>query len=213
MADKSEFILDKASNKIIKNPITPYFYHGSYIEIKEPDLKHSRSEIDFGKGFYLTKDNYLANKWACKYRANEPRSFTSCYTFDYTNLNIHEFALDEEWLDYVAANRNGEENHDYDSYDLLIGTIADDKLYNIIDLYSIGAVSAEIALKVMNDMDYGLQYVLKSQKALECLHFEKSKELKGLEKQNLQKSFRIDTETGAQRAEQLLKQYNGGQKQ
>lgn len=205
---------DETLNKVItmnsKEAKTPFFYHGSYMEIIEPDLKHSRSDIDFGKGFYLTQDNYLANKWACKYRQNEHRSFTSWYTFDYSNLNVYEFSLDIEWLDYVSSNRNGDINHTYDNYDLLIGTIADDKLYNVIDLYSIGAITPEIALKTMNCMDYGLQYVIKSEKALETLHFVKSKEFKGLEKQNLQNAFRIDTEMGAKKAEELLKQFNGG---
>ena len=28
-------------------------YHGSFIEINKPDLKHSRPNVDFGKGFIL----------------------------------------------------------------------------------------------------------------------------------------------------------------
>ena len=31
-------------------------YHGSYLEIDKPDLIHSRDNVDFGKGFYLTSD-------------------------------------------------------------------------------------------------------------------------------------------------------------
>lgn len=29
-------------------------YHGSWMEIAEHDLKHSRTDVDFGKGFYTT---------------------------------------------------------------------------------------------------------------------------------------------------------------
>ena len=29
-------------------------YHGSYLAIEKPDLLHSRPNLDFGKGFYLT---------------------------------------------------------------------------------------------------------------------------------------------------------------
>ena len=28
-------------------------YHGSYLEICEPDLVHSRQNVDFGQGFYI----------------------------------------------------------------------------------------------------------------------------------------------------------------
>ncbi len=29
-------------------------YHGSYLEIKNLDLQHSRPNVDFGRGFYAT---------------------------------------------------------------------------------------------------------------------------------------------------------------
>lgn len=28
-------------------------YHGSYLEISNPDLLHSRQNVDFGRGFYI----------------------------------------------------------------------------------------------------------------------------------------------------------------
>ena len=34
-------------------------YHGSYLEIPNPDLKHSRANVDFGLGFYTTPLNRL----------------------------------------------------------------------------------------------------------------------------------------------------------
>ncbi len=27
-------------------------YHGSFLEIEKPDLVHSRTNVDFGRGFY-----------------------------------------------------------------------------------------------------------------------------------------------------------------
>mgnify|MGYP002508638453 CR=1 FL=1 len=29
-------------------------YHGSFLEISQPDLVHSRPNLDFGRGFYVT---------------------------------------------------------------------------------------------------------------------------------------------------------------
>lgn len=29
-------------------------YHGSYCEIKNPNISYSRDSLDFGRGFYLT---------------------------------------------------------------------------------------------------------------------------------------------------------------
>jgi len=29
-------------------------YHGSFLKIAKPDLAHSRPNVDFGRGFYVT---------------------------------------------------------------------------------------------------------------------------------------------------------------
>ena len=43
-------------------------YHGSWLEVKNPDLKHSRSDVDFGKGFYVTPLRDQAVKWCGKFK-------------------------------------------------------------------------------------------------------------------------------------------------
>lgn len=43
-------------------------YHGSYLEIKYPDLEHSRKNVDFGCGFYLTPIYEQAVKWCEKFK-------------------------------------------------------------------------------------------------------------------------------------------------
>ena len=43
-------------------------YHGSFIEINKPDLKHSRPNVDFGKGFYTTPIYEQAVKWCSKFK-------------------------------------------------------------------------------------------------------------------------------------------------
>lgn len=36
------------------------YYHGTSVDIEEVDLNHSRIDIDFGPGFYLTEE---IKKW------------------------------------------------------------------------------------------------------------------------------------------------------
>ena len=43
-------------------------YHGSHMEIAEPDLVHSRTNVDFGRGFYVTPLYEQAAKWCGKFR-------------------------------------------------------------------------------------------------------------------------------------------------
>ena len=187
------------------------YFHGSYEIIESPDLDHSRSDIDFGKGFYLTQDDFLAKKWACKKRRISENSVVNAYSLDMDGLDVFEFDLDKEWLDFVVANRN-EYDYDkkYDQYDVLIGAIANDKLFDIIDLYDQGVIAPENAIRIMNNMDYGRQIAIKSERAIRKLEFRHSKELKGLEKQNLQAAFRNDTELASKKAEEMLRRINRG---
>lgn len=57
-------------------------YHGSYMEIAEPDLLHSRPNVDFGKGFYTTPLREQAVKWCGKFKRRGKSAFLSIYEFD-----------------------------------------------------------------------------------------------------------------------------------
>lgn len=43
-------------------------YHGSFLEIAKPDLVHSRPNVDFGRGFYVTPLYEQAAKWCGKFK-------------------------------------------------------------------------------------------------------------------------------------------------
>ncbi len=43
-------------------------YHGSFLEIVKPDLTHSRPNVDFGRGFYVTPLYEQAAKWCGKFK-------------------------------------------------------------------------------------------------------------------------------------------------
>ena len=43
-------------------------YHGSFLEISQPDLVHSRPNLDFGRGFYVTSLYEQAAKWCGKFK-------------------------------------------------------------------------------------------------------------------------------------------------
>lgn len=51
----------------------------------------------------------------------------------------------EEWLDYIIACRNGEDI--YQNYDIVIGGIADDRIFNTLELYLDGLIDKTEALK------------------------------------------------------------------
>lgn len=45
-------------------------YHGSFVKVEKPDLEHSRSNLDFGRGFYTTPIYEQAEKWSRKFKAH-----------------------------------------------------------------------------------------------------------------------------------------------
>lgn len=57
-------------------------YHGSNIEVKNPQIIKSRRLLDFGVGFYLTSDYEQVKKWAVRTTARraEGSPTISAYT-------------------------------------------------------------------------------------------------------------------------------------
>ncbi len=184
-----------------------FLYHGSYMEIPNPNLDNSRIDIDFGCGFYLTKDPNMACKWAC----HKNKSILNAYRYSLDGLRIKHMSLNEEWLKYVIANRTGALMPFSDiNYDVIIGPTADDKMFNIIDLYNDGYISTENALKIINILNYSEQIVFKDEAAIKkALIFDHSKVLFGQEKQYYINQFRQDRIEANEKVKQELRRING----
>lgn len=77
-------------------------YHGSYMEIREPDIMHSRRNLDFGCGFYTTPLYLLVQKWCERFIRRGEEGVISCYRLDEIALErcrILKFdAYSGEWL-------------------------------------------------------------------------------------------------------------------
>ncbi|MEG1009964.1 MAG: DUF3990 domain-containing protein, partial [Clostridia bacterium] len=126
-------------------------YHGSYCEIENPDLKYSRGNLDFGKGFYVTGLREQAINWAklIKIRSNKDNCFLNIYRLDIEklkdNYKVKEFDnYSLEWLDFIIDCRSGSDI--YTNYDVVIGGIADDRVFNTLDLYINGLIKKSEAL-------------------------------------------------------------------
>lgn len=90
-------------------------YHGSYLEIAETDLVHSRLNVDFGRGFYVTP-----------------------------------------------------------LYDLVIGGVANDKVFNTVELFFERLIDKGEAISRLRYEKPNLQICFRTEKALGLLHFEGS---------------------------------------
>ena len=171
-------------------------YHGSSVNVTNPDITHGRADADFGLGFYVTTSYEMAEKWAC--RKGTP--IITEYTLDTNDLDIKQFNLDKEWLDFIVQNRQ-EYGMDfpYEKKDILIGATADDKMFATIEQYESGLISDDIAIKALNCMEVGIQLCIRTDKALEKLEYKKAiiipntriKEVRNINRENRKKAGEI----------------------
>ena len=124
-------------------------YHGSYIKITHPDLSFSREAVDFGKGFYVTPLFKQAVSWALRWQRRGRHSIVNTYSYHEElivkyNLKFKKFPeYNEEWLHFVAENRNGRQQNEYD---IVQGGIANDKVFNTLELYFNKSIPEDEAL-------------------------------------------------------------------
>lgn len=112
-------------------------YHGGSIAINKPEIIQSRFSKDFGEGFYCTKLEIQAQRWASRYDT----AVVSSYEYiPSENLNILVFEeMTEEWLDFIVKCRSGEKHN----YDIVIGAMANDQIYNYISDFIDGVLNRE----------------------------------------------------------------------
>jgi len=131
-------------------------YHGSYIKIDKIDLSKSKPNKDFGRGFYVTKFRHHAEEWAKIIgEKHGTEGFVSEFEFSENEFTksickIKRFdAYDEDWLDFVVANRDKNNETPVHDYDIVIGPVANDKVQNTLRLYLKGKISKEKFLKML----------------------------------------------------------------
>ena len=111
-------------------------YHGSFLEIAKPDLVHSRPNVDFGRGFYVTPLYEQAAKWCGKFKRRGKDGIISRYEYDESReseLKTLKFdSYSGEWLDFILNCRSGKDSTDYD---LVVGGVANDKVFNTVELF------------------------------------------------------------------------------
>lgn len=154
-------------------------YHGSYMEVSKPDLLHSRLNVDFGRGFYTTPIFDQAVKWCGKYKHRGRDGVLSEYLLNdeaLKNCKVLKFeTYSEEWLDFILSCRKGSDETDYD---IVIGGVANDKVFNTIELYYDGLIDKTEALKRLRYENPNLQICFRTQEVIEkYLSFEESRKV------------------------------------
>ena len=143
-------------------------YHGSYTKIIHPDIEYSRNNLDFGKGFYLTKDHDQAEKWALRFMKQKLDCVVNVYdvNLDYLEKNSQMKIFDsynEEWLHFVISHRQGKT---IEGFDVISGGIANDKVFNTIELFLNGLIHETEALGRLQYQQPNWQMCIRNQNIL-----------------------------------------------
>ena len=154
-------------------------YHGSYMEIPKPDLRHSRENVDFGKGFYTTPIYEQAEKWCGKFKKRGKDGIVSFYKFDETAYDVMKMlkfeSYSEEWLDFILNCRRGQDTTDYD---IVIGGVANDKVFNTVELFFDGLIDKREAINRLRYEKPNLQICFRSERVISrYLKFERSEQV------------------------------------
>ncbi|MCR5105866.1 MAG: DUF3990 domain-containing protein [Eubacterium sp.] len=112
-------------------------YHGSTEIVKYPEIRVTRYNKDFYYGFYCTLIKKQAERWATRFGDG----YVNVYEYtENPSLKILKFEeITEEWLDFIAACRNGTSH----SFDIVEGPMADDQIFNYVQDFIDGKISRE----------------------------------------------------------------------
>ena len=140
-------------------------YHGSFCKIEKPEIKDGKYTKDFGNGFYCTILKEQAIKWEKKYET----PVVNMYEYEQdSSLNIKEFSLmTEEWLDFIINCRAGKPHN----YDIVIGAMADDQVYNYINDLIEGNITREAFWELAKFRHPTHQIAFCTNKSLNCIKF------------------------------------------
>lgn len=151
-------------------------YHGSNVEVASPDVEHSRKNVDFGQGFYVTPIYDQAKKWSEKFRRRGNTAVVSWYQVDdrvFSGTKCLTFdSYSEEWLDFILSCRAGQDTSDYE---VVVGGVANDKVFNTVELYFDGLIDKAEAIKRLRYEKPNLQICFRTQAVLDhYVKFERS---------------------------------------
>ncbi len=146
-------------------------YHGSSFKVTHPDISFSRINLDFGIGFYATSYVEQARNWALrKSGLAGTHAFINEYDLseDLSKFRVLKFEeTNEEWVQFVCNCRRG--GNEFRNYDLIIGGVANDKVFYAVDMFYQGLWDINITLNALRFFDINDQWCFVTQNAIDEL--------------------------------------------
>ena len=189
-------------------------YHGSKSGVEGKIEPKSRPQCDFGKGFYMGTEASQALTLICDY----DKSKLYIVSVDLTDLDVVEVPADIEWAMLVAYHRGRMEKINgtpfYEKYrdlaknkDLVIGSIANDRMFYVIDNFFIGNITDAALVGSLSALQLGKQYVAVTQKGCDAVKIETEIELSYLERLFMKEVAEENRAKGVSLAGEICRNY------
>lgn len=189
-------------------------YHGSKSGIMGKIMPKSRKQCDFGSGFYMGDASAQALTLICDY----DQSKFYIVSVDTRELSCLEVKANLDWAMLVAYHR-GKMDHIKNTafcrkyremaahQDLIIGNIADDRMFYVLDNFFIGNVTDAALIHSLSALQLGRQYVAVSQKACDAIRIESEVHISYLERLFIKTAAEENRAKGISLANEICKNY------
>ncbi len=206
--------IEEASGNIELEKGRVLLYHGSKAGIEGNIAPKSRKQCDFGEGFYMGTEPSQALTLICDYES--AKFYIVSISVD--NLAVLDVPADLEWAMIVAYHRGRMEKIKgtpfYGKYeemtkdkDLVIGSIANDRMFFVIDNFFIGNITDAALINSLSALELGKQYVAVTQKGCDAVRIEKEIPISYLEKLFMKEVSEANRVKGSSLANDICRNY------
>ena len=189
-------------------------FHGSKSGIEGNIAPKSRKQCDFGQGFYMGTEPGQPLTLICDYEKS--KFYIVSVAID--ELKMLEVPADLEWAMVVAYHRGRMESIKgtafYNKYrdmaegkDLIVGSIADDRMFYVIDNFFIGNITDKALVSSLAALEIGKQYVAVTKKGCEAVRIEREVEISYLERLFVQEVAEQNSTRRVSLANKICKDY------
>ena len=189
-------------------------YHGSKSGIVGEIAPTSRECCDFGKGFYMGTEKSQPLTLICNYEN------AKLYTLqvDLSGLKVLDIEVGIDWALLVAYNRGKMESVKgtaiynriagmADGCDMLIGFIANDRMFVVLDRFFKGEITDEALIHSLSALKLGKQYVALTTKACKQIKIVEEKALTEADRKALRVESEDHRSRGIALADEICRQY------
>ena len=173
---KRKYRINSVKEELIREKYGNVLFHGSKNGLSDITVSGSRNNCDFGNGFYLGETYKQALSFVYEY----DRASVYSFIFSLEELRCVEFDCSLDWMlaicyfrgtikKYAGSEMVQKVINRIKEADVIIAPIADNKMFYVMSQFAEGEINADAAIHSLSASRLGLQYIIKTERALNNL--------------------------------------------